>query len=113
MKTGQLIDAQLILGYYTHLMKLPQRFFDTMRIGEIISRINDAIKIRNFINETALEIVVNSLIILFTVTLMFTYYWKLALIISLIIPIYSAIYFTMNYLNKRNERKKKTKEEKD
>jgi ABC-type bacteriocin transporter len=105
MKTGQLIDAQLILGYYTHLMNLPQRFFDTMRIGEIISRINDAIKIRNFINETALEILVNSLVILFTITLMFTYYWKLALIISLIIPIYSSIYLIMNYLNKRNERK--------
>jgi ATP-binding cassette subfamily B protein len=105
MKTGQLIDAQLILGYYTHIMNLPQRFFDTMRIGEIISRINDAIKIRNFINETALEILVNSLVIVFTVALMFTYYWKLALIISFIIPIYTGIYFSMNYLNKRNERK--------
>ena len=105
MKTGQLIDAQLILGYYTHIMNLPQRFFDTMRIGEIISRINDAIKIRNFINETALEILVNSLVIMFTVMLMFTYYWKLALIISFIIPIYAGIYFSMNYLNKRNERK--------
>ena len=105
MKTGQLIDAQLILGYYTHLMSLPQRFFDTMRIGEIISRINDAIKIRNFINETALEILVNSLVIIFTITLMFTYYWKLALIISLIIPLYIGIYLLMNYLNKRNERK--------
>ena len=105
MKTGQLIDAQLILGYYTHIMNLPQRFFDTMRIGEIISRINDAIKIRNFINETALEILVNSLVIMFTIMLMFTYYWKLALIISFIIPIYAGIYFSMNYLNKRNERK--------
>src|SRR5699024_8040680 len=43
LKTGQLIDARLILGYYKHLLKLPQRFFDTMRVGEIISRINDAV----------------------------------------------------------------------
>jgi ATP-binding cassette subfamily B protein len=41
MKTGQLIDAKLILGYYKHLLHLPQRFFDTM---EITSRINDAVK---------------------------------------------------------------------
>ncbi len=40
IKTGQQIDAHLILGYYKHLLKLPQQFFDTMRIGEIISRIN-------------------------------------------------------------------------
>jgi ABC-type bacteriocin/lantibiotic exporter with double-glycine peptidase domain len=26
MKTGQLIDAKLILGYYKHLLHLPQRF---------------------------------------------------------------------------------------
>src|SRR5690606_31616435 len=27
LKTGQKIDAQLILGYYKHLLKLPQQFF--------------------------------------------------------------------------------------
>ena len=32
MKTGQIIDARLILGYYKHLLRLPQRFFfDTMQ----------------------------------------------------------------------------------
>ena len=46
LRTGQLMDAKLILGYYKHLLKLPQRFFDTMQIGEITSRINDAVKIR-------------------------------------------------------------------
>ena len=45
IKTGQQIDARLILGYYKHLLKLPQQFFDTMRVREIISRINDAVKI--------------------------------------------------------------------
>ena len=49
LKTGQRIDAALILGYYKHLMTLPQSFFDTMRVGEIISRINDAVKIRTFV----------------------------------------------------------------
>ena len=61
MRTGQLIDAQLILGYYKHLLKLPQKFFDTMQVGEITSRINDAVKIRTFINEVAIEMLVNIL----------------------------------------------------
>ena len=30
LQTGQMIDARLILGYYKHLLKLPQRFFDTI-----------------------------------------------------------------------------------
>ena len=63
-QTGQMIDARLILGYYKHLLKLPQQFFDTMRVGEIISRVNDAVKIREFINSVALNLIVNVLIVL-------------------------------------------------
>ncbi len=105
MKTGQLIDAKLILGYYKHLLNLPQRFFDTMQIGEITSRINDAVKIRSFINEVAIDMVVNVFIVIFSFSLMFTYYWKLALVILLIIPFYALIYFILNKFNKKVERK--------
>lgn len=104
MKTGQLIDAKLILGYYKHLLHLPQRFFDTMQIGEITSRINDAIKIRAFINEVAIDMIVNIFIVIFSFVLMFTYYWKLALVILLVIPFYGAIYFILNKFNKKVER---------
>ena len=104
IKTGQLIDAKLILGYYKHLMRLPQRFFDTMQIGEITSRINDAVKIRSFINDVAIDLFVNIFIVLFSFTLMFIYNWKLALIILTIIPFYIAIYFLMNKFNKKVER---------
>jgi ATP-binding cassette subfamily B protein len=105
LRTGQKIDAQLILGYYKHLLKLPQRFFDTMRVGEIISRINDAVKIRAFINDTAISLVVNVFIITFSYALMFSYSWKLALIMTLILPLYSITYIITNRLNKKRERK--------
>lgn len=104
MKTGQLIDAKLILGYYKHLLHLPQRFFDTMQVGEITSRIGDAVKIRSFINEVAIDMIVNIFIVIFSFTLMFTYYWKLALVILLVIPFYGAIYFILNKFNKKVER---------
>ncbi|OXA83220.1 peptidase C39 [Flavobacterium columnare] len=104
MKTGQLIDAKLILGYYKHLLRLPQRFFDTMQIGEITSRINDAVKIRSFINDVAIELIVNVFIVIFSFVLMFTYYWKLALIILLVIPFYALVYFLLNKFNKKVER---------
>jgi ATP-binding cassette subfamily B protein len=104
LKTGQKMDAQLILGYYKHLLRLPQPFFDTMRVGEIISRINDAVKIRVFINDVALGLVVNVFIILFSFGLMFTYYWKLALMMLAIIPIYIILYLVVNQINKRYQR---------
>jgi ATP-binding cassette, subfamily C, bacteriocin exporter len=104
LQTGLQIDARLILGYYKHLLKLPQRFFDTMRVGEIISRVNDAVKIRTFINDVALNIVVNVLIIGFSIGLMFLYYWKLAVIMLAIVPLYVAIYALSNHINKKWQR---------
>lgn len=105
LQTGQKMDKHLILGYYKHLLKLPQRFFDTMKVGEIISRVNDAVKIRSFINDVAIQIFVNIFIVIFSFALMFTYYWKLALIMALVIPFYFVVYWLTNKLNKKVERK--------
>ncbi|QQT52123.1 peptidase domain-containing ABC transporter [Sphingobacterium multivorum] len=105
LQTGQRIDKYLILGYYRHLLTLPQRFFDTMKVGEIISRVNDAVKIRAFINDIAIQAVVNILIVVFSFALMFTYFWKLALIILLVIPFYLLVYWLSNKLNKKVERR--------
>lgn len=105
LKTGQKIDATLILGYYKHILKLPQSFFDTMRVGEIISRLNDAVKVRLFINDIAINLVVNILIVVVSFALMFTYYWKLALVMLIVIPLYALVYFIANRLNKRVQRK--------
>jgi ATP-binding cassette subfamily B protein len=105
LNTGQQIDARLILGYYKHLLKLPQRFFDTMRVGEILSRVNDAVKIRAFINDVSISLVVNVFIVIFSFILMFVYSWRLALIILITIPLYIVIYLIVNKLNKRQERK--------
>lgn len=104
LKTGQRMDAALILGYYKHLLRLPQSFFDTMRTGEIISRINDAVKIRAFINDTALSLIVNLLIVLFSFGLMFTYYWKLAVVMLLVVPFYVGLYWLANRINRRFQR---------
>ncbi|TCC98605.1 peptidase domain-containing ABC transporter [Pedobacter hiemivivus] len=105
LKTGQMIDTQLILGYYKHLLKLPQQFFDTMRVGEIISRINDAVKIRTFLNDVSINFLVNIFIVFFSFIVMFTYYWKLALLMLAVIPIYLLIYIVTNKLNKKAQRK--------
>jgi len=100
LKTGIMIDAKLILGYYKHLLRLPQSFFDTMRSGEIISRVNDAVKIRSFINETLVALMVNLFTVVFAFALMFTYYWKLALIMIIVIPLYLIVYLLYNSVNK-------------
>lgn len=105
LKTGQVIDNQLILSYCRHLFSLPQRFFDRMKTGEIVSRINDAVKIRTFINDAAVGILVNLLILLFSLAIMFILHARLALIMLWLIPVYGSIYGLFNRINRRVERK--------
>lgn len=105
LRTGQQIDTRLILGYYKHLLTLPQQFFDTMRIGELISRINDAVKIRIFINDVAVGLAVNVFIVLFSFGFMFAYYWKLAVLMLAVIPLYAIVYAVSNRLNRRVQRR--------
>ncbi|MBQ8420846.1 MAG: peptidase domain-containing ABC transporter [Bacteroidales bacterium] len=105
VKTGLKIDTRLILGYYKHLLKLPQSFFDNMRSGEIISRINDAVKIRTFINETLVSLTVNIFTVILAFGLMFTYYWKLAIIMIVVLPLFAIVYALYNRANKIVQRK--------
>lgn len=105
LRTGQQIDTQLILGYYRHLMRLPQQFFDSMQVGEIISRVNDAVKIRAFINDTALHLAVHALAMVFSLAAMFLYSWKLALVMLMAIPVYLVLYIISNRINARWRRK--------
>ncbi len=105
LRTGQQIDSCLILGYYKHLLELPQRFFDSMRVGEIISRINDALRIRIFINDVALNVIVNGFTMIFSLVIMFIYCWKLALIMLLSIPVYGLLYLISNKVNSKWQRK--------
>ncbi|HBB01843.1 MAG: peptidase C39 [Bacteroidetes bacterium GWD2_45_23] len=105
LRTGQHIDAVLILGYYKHLLTLPQQFFDTMRVGEIISRVGDAVKIRNFINNVSIDLVVNAMILFFTLCVMFIYSWQLALITLASAPLFFIIYVGFNRLNRKYQRR--------
>lgn len=73
--------------------------------GEIISRMGDAVKIRTFIHETLIGLTINIFTVIFSFALMFTYYWKLATIMLLIIPIYFIIFMLYNRVNKVVQRR--------
>lgn len=101
---GQHIDAGLILGYYRHLVRLPQAFFDRHRVGDLTSRITDAVKIRAFVGEVAVEAVASALVVGASATMMFLYDWRLALWTLGSLPVYAALYAVGARLNRRQQR---------
>jgi ABC-type bacteriocin/lantibiotic exporter with double-glycine peptidase domain len=105
LRTAQRIDAALILAYYRRLLRLPQTFFDTMRVGEITSRVADAVKIRNFLNAALPNLVLNPLILVFALSAMFLYSAPLALLSLLLLPFNGAIYWIGHRLNRDRQRR--------
>lgn len=101
---GQHIDAALILGYYDHLLALPQRFFDSMRVGELTSRITDAVKIRSFVGDVAVDAVANVLIVSAATTMMFVYDWRLAACTLATLPLYAGLYAIGSRINRAQQR---------
>lgn len=103
VRVGQHIDAALILGYYRHLLSLPQRFFDGMRVGELTSRITDAVKIRAFVGEVAVEALANVFIVAGSAAMMFAYDWRLAAWTTAMLPLYAALYAIAATINRRQQ----------
>ena len=98
------IDGQLILGYYDHLLRLPAQFFTSRRVGDVVSRVNDAVKIRAFVSAIALRLVVNVVVVLSSLALTFTYSWKLGCVLLALVPLYAIVLGVTNAINRRNER---------
>ncbi|MEJ0083645.1 MAG: ABC transporter transmembrane domain-containing protein [Puia sp.] len=76
-----------------------------MRTGELVSRVNDAMRIRVFINDVALGVIVNIFAVVFSLTIMFICYGKLALLCLMAIPLYLIIYQINNGVNVKWQRK--------
>jgi ATP-binding cassette subfamily B protein len=103
-RIGQHIDAALILGYYRHLLVLPLSFFDRMRVGELTSRITDAVKIRAFVGDVIVDAVANVLIVAASAAMMFVYDWRLAAWTLGGLPVYGALYVIGTHVNRRQQR---------
>ena len=101
---GQALDEGIMQGYFSHIFRLPQRFFDTFRVGEIMSRVSDAVKIRQFINEVIIEVLLNASIVLSAYVLLFCWDKRLALFMLPLIPLHALIYAWSNRWNHQQER---------
>lgn len=82
---GQRLDIPLMLGYYEHVINLPMNFFGTRKIGEIISRFNDASSIRDAISGVALTMMIDTFMVLIGGFIL--YYQSPSLFVITIVPL--------------------------
>ena len=80
-------DLALIAGYARHLLGLPLRFFEMRRVGEILSRVNDAAKVREAISGTTLTAVVDGTLVVLLLVVLWLYDGPLALVATAFVPV--------------------------
>lgn len=102
---SQKLDIALLLGYYRHVMELPMNFFGTRKVGEIISRFNDAGKVRDAISGATLTIMIDTVMAVVGAIILYIQNVKLFLITVIIILLYLIIVFVFHKWYEKLNRK--------
>jgi ATP-binding cassette subfamily B protein len=85
---GRKIDLAIIGRYTRHVLRLPMRFFENRRVGEILARVTDASKLREAINGTTTTALVDAIVVVSLLAVLWLYDAPLATATSLVIPLF-------------------------
>jgi ABC-type bacteriocin/lantibiotic exporter with double-glycine peptidase domain len=91
IRVSQKLDLRLMTAYVSKLMRLRLRFFEARATGDITSRVQETMSIRQFVAGSALKIVFDLLFIGVALAVMFLYDVRLAAVAALAIPAYFLI----------------------
>ncbi|WP_207648424.1 peptidase domain-containing ABC transporter [Anaerobranca gottschalkii] len=98
------IDIPVLLGYYNHIIHLPYSFFGTRKTGDIITRFQDAMTIKNIFTSVAISLVldvtlavISSIILWYLNSRLFIILAIMLLINVILIYIFKKPYRKINY----------------
>jgi ATP-binding cassette subfamily B protein len=83
---GRRSGLELVADYTRHVLRLPIRFFETRRVGEIMSRVSDAAKVRDAITGATLTALVDATLVVVSIGVLWAYDARLALVATLAVP---------------------------
>lgn len=93
---SQKLDIALLLGYYRHVLELPMNFFGTRKVGEIISRFNDASKVRDAISGATLTIMIDTIMVIVGGVILYSQNAYMFAITLLVVLFYFIIVISFN-----------------
>lgn len=85
---GRRYDMELTYNSYEHIIHLPMKFFAERQTGEIISRLNDASKIRDVLSGAAICVVVDVFMAVVSGVVLVKYSGKLSIIVFFFFSLY-------------------------
>ncbi|MCK5598758.1 peptidase domain-containing ABC transporter [bacterium] len=93
--------TELQFKFFKHLLKLSFNFFDSRKVGEVMSRFQDAGESLYRIMDIINRVIMSTLSIIIFPVIIFLINWKLALIAICLIPVDALVFFYTNkYIHK-------------
>jgi ATP-binding cassette, subfamily B, bacterial HlyB/CyaB len=89
--TSMKIDLRMLVSFFKHLLSLPLGYYKVRKIGDFVTRFGENQTIRNFLTNTALTLLLDSILIGVYLALMFHYNVSMTLIVLLFIPVFIAV----------------------
>jgi len=80
------VDLTLIAGFISHALQLPLKFFESRRVGDIITRVQENQKIQRFLIRQVVLAWLDFLMGFVYLALMLYYNWSLTLLVLAMIP---------------------------
>jgi ATP-binding cassette subfamily B protein len=97
------VSVHITHDFLAHLFRLPKRFFDLRKTGDITARINDSLKIHQAILLLTQSALIDGLIIVGSLAFMFYFSSTLALFSLGVIPVYTFILFSTSKKIKKQQ----------
>jgi len=99
---GQRVMQDLRNALYTHLQRLPLRFFTETRTGEIQSRLaNDVGGVQSVVTDTASSVFANLVVVISTIGAMFLLDWRLTLLSLALLPFFLYLTYRVGKIRRR------------
>lgn len=100
---GQQLSFHWVSGVYAHLIRLPDSYFTSRYLGDIVSRFDSVSAVQRTLTTRVAEVVLDAAVSILTLAVMFFYDVKLSAIVCLFVLIYALLrhlsYGTLNRLN--------------
>lgn len=87
------LDKLIVMKFYNHVINLPMEFFRTRRVGDIISRFNDATKIRDMLSSVTISVMFDLLMVILGTIILCCYNRTLFLLCIFPVSLYLLLMF--------------------
>ena len=102
---SQKVDNGIILSYFHHVLSLPLSFFDSRMSGDILSRASQVSEIRRALSDSALTLVMDSLMVVVVGSVLFLQSGTLFFVSLLSVPLVTAVVWVFSKLFSANYQK--------